>query len=255
MAQEFLEAAEAAARRAGEVLRYWAARITVSEKGPADLVTEADLASQAAIVDVLQGRFPEHDFLGEENLASARRSNYRWVIDPLDGTTNYVHRYPYYAVSIGLEQQGELLVGVVYDPIRDELYSALRGAGAYLNGQPMRASRVDDVGQALTVASLPTRGGVEHPAVQRFLKVLGVAQSVQRTGSSALNLAQVAAGRLDAYWSSTARPWDLAAGVLLVTEAGGSVTRMDGQPFSIEVPNLLATNGTALHGQLQELLR
>lgn len=253
--RHYLQAAQEAARAAGEVLREWADRFTVSEKAPADLVTEADVAAQAAIYERLHSQFPEHGFLGEESLSIAGKdSDCRWVIDPLDGTSNYVHRFPYYAVSIGLERQGEMIVGVIYDPTRDELFSAIQGGGAALNDRPLRPSRFARLSEAMVIASFPPGVTAESQAMRRFLKVLPHAQTIHRSGSSALNMAYVAAGRLEAYWSTNLKPWDMAAGVLLVREAGGRVTRTDGGPFDIEVPDMLCSNGTGLHDELAVLL-
>ena len=251
---DFLETAEEAARLGGRILDEWSSKFTVSEKGRSDYVTEADLASQDAIYKLIHGRFPDHNFLGEEGLSETNSdSPYRWVIDPLDGTSNYVHRFPFYAVSIGLECDGELIVGVVFDPNRDEMFSALRGNGATLNGQPIRPTSVDSLDQAMAVASLPVVADRDHPAVERFLRALTVAQTVQRTGSAALNLVYVAAGRMDIYFSTTLKPWDMAGGAVIVREAGGRVTKIDGSGFDIDVPDILASNGAAIHEQLQQL--
>ena len=251
----FLQTAQDAARIGGRILQQWQSRFTAREKSPANLVTEADLASQEAIFDFIHTRFPDHKFLGEEGLDhQTGTSEYRWVIDPLDGTGNYVHGFPYYCVSIGLECRGELIVGVIYDPTRDEMFTAMKGSGAFLNGQRLLCSEVNQLSEAMCIASLPVKTTSESPAIARFLKVITQAQSVQRTGSAALNLCYVTCGRIDAFWSTNLMPWDMAAGVLLVTEAGGQITTTGGGPFALETPDLLATNGTALHGQLSQLL-
>lgn len=251
---EFLSTAEEAARMAGEVLEHWGSRFTVSEKSRANLVTEADFASQELIHGHIKTRFPDHGYLGEEGLDLPNpNSPYRWIIDPLDGTSNYVHRFPYYAVSIALEAAGEMLVGVIYDPNRNEMFTALRGQGAKLNGVPISPTDVDSLQNAMAVASLPVAAGVEDPAVARFLKVLPVAQSLQRTGSAALNLAYVACGRIDLYWSSSLKPWDMAAGALITREAGGRVTRLDDTPFCVDEPEILASNGTRVHQEFCRL--
>ena len=251
----FLQTAQEASRIGGRILQQWQSKFTAREKSPANLVTEADLASQDAIHEFIVNRFPDHKFLGEEGLdQQSGTSPYRWVIDPLDGTGNYVHRFPYYCVSIGLEYQGELVVGVIYDPTRDELFSAMKGSGAFLNGQRIRCSEVHTLPEAMCMASLPVKTTAESAAVGRFLKVISEAQSVQRSGSAALNLCYVANGRVDAFWSTNLKPWDMAGGVLIVEEAGGRVTKTGGAPFELEVPDLLATNGTALHGDLSKLL-
>jgi len=251
----YLETAIVAARSAGDVLRDWAARFTVREKGPANLVTEADYAAQDAIVAVIRAQFPDHGFLGEEALDQpARNEPFRWIIDPLDGTSNYVHGFPYYAVSIGLEHDGAMVLGVIYDPNRDEVFAAQRGKGATLNQRKIQPSGVNALGNAFVVASLPTGAEVDDPAVARLLRVLPHAQTVQRTGSAALNLAYVACGRIDAFWSSSLKPWDVAAGSLIVTEAGGAISQMSGEDFDVMLPDLLSTNGSRIHQALSDLL-
>jgi myo-inositol-1(or 4)-monophosphatase len=253
--ETFCRTASEAARSAGEVLQQWAHKFTVREKGPANLVTEADDAAQETIVRLIRSRFPEHGFLGEEGLDEPPRNQaFRWIIDPLDGTSNYVHRFPYYAVSIGLEYEGQIVLGVIFDPNRDELFAAERDKGASLNGRAIRPSEVTALAHAFVVASLPSAVDARDSSVVRLLRVLPRAQSLQRTGSAALNLAYVACGRIDGFWSSSLKPWDVAAGSLIVAEAGGAISRMDGGPFDPLRPDLLATNGSALHHELQELL-
>ncbi|HUQ69816.1 MAG TPA: inositol monophosphatase family protein [Planctomycetaceae bacterium] len=254
--REYMQAAEEAARIGGQVLRHWASKFTVREKSRANLVTEADDASQQAIHDFLSRRYPQHGFLGEEGLDEARpQSSFRWVIDPLDGTTNYVHGFPYYAVSIGLEQNGELIAAAVYNPTSEEMFLAAVGQGAWLNRQPLRCTTIDSLSEAMLIGSLPVASDPNDISVQRFVRMIGQAQTVQRTGSAALNLAFLAAGRIEGFWSTSLKPWDMAAGVLLVTEAGGKVTRLDGGPFRLMEPDLLASNGTALHEALSLRLR
>lgn len=253
--EALLQVGVAAARRAGDILKDWAGRFTITEKSPANLVTEADFAAQTAIHALIHECFPLHNFLGEEGLAETNSdSPWRWVIDPLDGTSNYVHGFPYYAVNIAAEFGNELMIGVTFDPNRDELFTAARGRGAFVNGQPLRPTRVRELRDAMVVASLPVACRPEHRAVQQLLTVMPHVQTVQRTGSAALNLAYVAAGRMDAFWSGSLKPWDMAAGILLVQEAGGRVTRMHGEPIDIEVPDLLSSNGSPIHEALQQLL-
>jgi len=248
---DYLQAAEQAARLGGKILEAWGEKFTAREKSPANLVTEADVASQTAIHEFLSRQFPDHGFLGEEDLLQqGTDASFRWVIDPLDGTSNYVHRFPYYAVSIGLEQNGTVIAGAIYDPNRDEMFSAAVGQGATLNGRPIQVSENSQVSQAMCMASLPVKVDRSHPAVLKFLEILEVAQTVQRTGSAALNLCAVASGRIDAFWSQSLKPWDMAAGILIVKEAGGTVTKTGGAEFCLEQPDLLATNGTALHAGL-----
>lgn len=249
-------AAEQAARLGGGVLREWSGRFTAREKSPSNLVTEADYASQQAIHEFLEPQFPDHDYVGEEGLRQeSGESLYRWLIDPLDGTSNYVHGFPYYCVSVAVERSGELVAGAVYDPTRDEMYSAAQGSGATLNGETIAVSTRSDLSVALCLASLPVKTVRSDPAVQSFLRVLEAAQHVQRTGSAALNLCAVAAGRIEAFWSTSLKSWDMAAGVLIVREAGGVVTRTDGGSFSVDVADLLASNGRSLHMELANLLQ
>lgn len=253
---DFVAAAADAARAAGAVLLQWAGRFTVSQKSHAsDLVTEADLAAQQTIHDALHRQFPDHGFLGEEGLQqTGDASEYRWVIDPLDGTSNYVHGYPAYAVSIGLEHNGELVAGVIFDPNREELFAAAKGHGATLNGRPIAVSDAAELKRSMLVASFPPGVRPDGPEVARFLNVLPIAQTIHRTGSAALNLAYIAAGRMEGFWSTSLKPWDMAAGVLIVREAGGSVTSTGGTPFQLETPDMLATNGTTIHSDLIKLL-
>jgi myo-inositol-1(or 4)-monophosphatase len=251
---QYLQAAEEAARAGGRVLLGWAGKFDVRLKGRADLVTSADLDSQKTIRDLLLGRFPDHGFLGEEEGNRANRDGeYRWIVDPLDGTTNYVHGVPFYAVSIALERRGKPLVGVIYDPVRNHCYRAAAGMGAWLDDEPLRVSQTDSLDDALVVTSFPPGVGRRDRQVEHFLRVLVRSQSVRRTGSAAMNLAYVAAGRFDAFWSNSLHPWDLAAGVLLVAEAGGRTTGIEGDRFEIASPELLASNGTHLHEVLTAL--
>jgi myo-inositol-1(or 4)-monophosphatase len=251
----YAETAIEAAHAGGQILQDWRDKFTVHEKGPANLVTEADFAAQEAIVRCIRARFPDHGFLGEEGLDEPGQSQpFRWIIDPLDGTSNYVHGFPYYAVSIGLERDGKMEVGVIFDPTRNETFAARRGGGAQLNGRPVRPSAVKELGKAFVVASLPSAVDARDPSVVRLLQVLPRAQTLQRTGSAALNLAYVACGRIDAFWSSSLKPWDVAAGSLIVTEAGGTISRMAGEPFDVMLPDLLSSNGSAVHSELRELL-
>jgi len=235
----------------------WRDRFTVTEKGRADVVTEADFASQEKIQQTISQRFPDHGFFGEEGLSkpsTSTEADYRWIIDPLDGTSNYVHGFPYYCVSIGLEIDGELAVGVVFDPVRVEMFEAVTGRPALLNGREIKTSTNASLEQSLLVASLPRNTDPNDPAVRRFLMALPAAENVQRTGSAALNLCYVACGRLDGFWSSSLKPWDMAAGVVLVRAAGGTVTKLDGSSFDVNMSDLLATNGAGILSPLVEVL-
>lgn len=252
--RSYADVAEAAARKAGEVLASWSEKFTVSEKSPANLVTEADFESQQAIHALIQERFPDHGFLGEEGLEVDNGSDFCWIIDPLDGTSNYVHGFPYYCVSIGLERDGEMIVGVIYDPNRDEMFRATCDEEATCNGKPMQPSRVDELSATFAVASLPVGAGPENPAMARFMNAIPHVQTVQRTGSAALNLCYVACGRIDAYWSTSLKPWDVAAGSYIVNRAGGSATTLIGEPIDIRVPSLLASNGSEIHAGMVDVL-
>jgi myo-inositol-1(or 4)-monophosphatase len=252
-----------AARAAGNVLLDWQKRFSVREKGTNDLVTEADVAAQETIRAIVLKAFPDHDFLGEEDAAerkanglppAERHSPYRWIVDPLDGTANYVHGMPAYAVSIALEHDGEMICGCVLDPTSDECYTAVRNGGAALNGVPIRVSGCESLKRAMVAVSFPPnvpRGSIE---ITRFIEVLHTAQSVRRLGSAALNLCYIGAGRLDSYWATSVSAWDVAAGVLIVREAGGLVTDIRGTPLDIDRPEMLASSSDGLHAELRELL-
>jgi myo-inositol-1(or 4)-monophosphatase len=247
---------EQAARAGGQVLRDWTDRFEVREKGPADLVTEADLASQDAIRQILLKAFPQYGLVGEESEKPWNpNAAMCWVVDPLDGTTNYVHRLPHYAVSIALVHDCAPIVAVVYDPVRDECFTALRGQGAFLNGRPLSTSGVTDVSQALVAASFAARVTRDSTELAQFVAVALQCQAVRRTGSAALNLSYVAAGRMDAFWAMSTKSWDVAAGALLVEEAGGIVRGVDGGEFDLRQPHPVACATAPLHAQFHELLK
>ena len=247
---------EHAARAGGQALASWVGRFGVQKKGPSDLVTEADLASQEAVRTVLLAACPGHHFVGEESDAEPRfDAEYCWVVDPLDGTTNYVHQVPHYAVSVALAHRGQVIVGVVFDPLADECYSAERGKGARLNGQRIRASRVTDLAEALVAASFSSNVEFPSPEIDQFVAALRNCQAVRRTGSAALNLCYVAAGRFDAFWALSTKAWDVAAGTLLVEEAGGVVTLVDGGAINLGTPHPVASATAELHRQFCRLLQ
>ena len=233
------------ARRAGAVLRQRASgERVIRHKGLVDIVTDADLESEQLIRDWLHAAFPEHGILGEEGGATGDRlDGFWWLVDPLDGTTNYAHRFPFYSVSIALQAGAETLLGVVYDPSRDELFVAERGQGATLNGAPIRVSGQRDLASALVSTGFPYDRDKIHRATVAFERVSMRVQAVRRAGSAALDLCYVACGRFDSYWEFVIQPWDIAAGVLLVQEAGGTVTKVDGSPFTVTCGEVLATNG------------
>ena len=247
---------ETAARTAGNILRNMLGKITVRhKKNPFDLLTEADLAAQRAIEEIVLGAFPDHRFIGEEGCCGGD-SEYRWIVDPLDGTTNFVHGVPLFATSIALAKGDELLCGVVYNPVMEEFYSAERGKGAFLNGERLRTSPVQTLGESLVAVGFPTQTTSDSPDLVAFLKAIPVAQAIRRTGSTALNLAYVAAGRFDTMWGFTPHPWDVAAGALLVLEAGGIVTHPDGTPLRFDDPSpICATANPPLHAEVLRLLK
>lgn len=254
---DLLETCETAARAGAAELMDWRGRFETREKAPADMVTDADLASQAAIRSVIAARFPHHLFIGEEKTSQVEvgDDDCVWLVDPLDGTTNYVHGFPCYAVSVAVARGRELLAGVIYDPLAEEIYVAEQGQGAFCNGARLRTSGVTVVGEALVAVSLPPRAGPDTPDVADLVRVIQESQAVRRTGSAAINLAYVAQGRLDAFWATKIQSWDVAAGVLLVREAGGVVTGRHGGEFDIWQPNFLSAANAALHGGLLRVLR
>lgn len=239
---EILATAIHAAKAGGAILQDWVGRFSVKEKRRADLVTEADHASQQKIFELISEKYPSHGFLGEEGLnKAATDSDYQWVVDPLDGTSNYVHGFPYYAVSIGVRKGEELVAGVIFDPNRDEVFAATKSGGAILNGVSITTSGETEPSKAMAMASLPVGADQTDPAVKRFLDSMSHLQTVQRSGSAALNLAYVACGRIDTFWSTSLKPWDVAAGVLIVEEAGGVMTDIRGGKIDIMVPSLIAS--------------
>ncbi|HJS06939.1 MAG TPA: inositol monophosphatase family protein [Pirellulales bacterium] len=253
--RDFLEVCEKSARAGAKALMAWQGRFKVREKGPADLVTEADLASQEAVRATILGVFPEHDFLAEEDAGPvARKSDYQWIVDPLDGTTNYVHGVPQYAVSVALVHAENVLVGTVYDPSTEECFTAARGEGAWLNGERIAASTTTDIGQALLAVSFPARVEIGSRPMVDFENVVVRCRAIRRSGSAALNLCYVACGRYDAYFARETKAWDVAAGVLLISEAGGTITALDGQPFSLERPTFIAAGSAGLHATLFDLV-
>ncbi len=245
--RDCLTTARQAAQAAGELLRRHAGRPRhVDHKGSfIDLVTEVDRAAERLIYSRIHRRFPDHGFLGEEHTqASGQPSDFRWIVDPIDGTTNFVHGVPIFSVSIGVEHRGRLVAGVIYDPMRREEFTALAGQGARLNGRRVRVSRARRLEDALLATGFSPRFR-KHPApfLARFVDFQCVAHAVRRNGSTAISLAYVAAGRLDGFWESDVHPWDSAAGLLLVREAGGRVTDYHGRPAVAETPHIVASNG------------
>jgi len=250
------DVAEAAARAAGDILRRWSGRVRAREKGRADLVTEADVESQDCIEQRLCSEFPEFGFLGEESslthgLANRPFERPLWIVDPLDGTTNFVHGLPAFCVSIALWDQDGGVLGVIYDPSRDEMFRAERGLGGSCNGDSLRTSNCVQLDHALVAVGFTPFAGPSSPDVGQFLRLVERCPAVRRWGSAALNLAYVACGRLDAFWSSSVRAWDFAAGAVLMAEAGGRVTTPAGAPISLSDPHILASATTELSDQIR----
>lgn len=263
------EVCVAAARAGGQVLREWRGRFAVSRKGPRDFVTEADFAAQREIRRVVTAAFPTHGFVGEEadggpgQPASGMHGHsgrgLRWIVDPLDGTSNYVHDFPAYCVSVALADADELLVGAIYDPLRDECFSARKGGGAWLDGRAIRVPDVIDPAEALAAVSFPPHVTADSQAVADFLAVLPHVHTVRRTGSTALNLAYVACGRLHAFWVRRIACWDVAAGLLIAREAGAALgpctaAAVPGDPIPLDSPGLIAASSAAVFQAIRDLL-
>lgn len=247
--------AVATAREAGAILRDRLGKVSIEFKGPVDLVTEADRASETLVAERLTAAFPHHRLIGEEGIASVSTANstasLAWVLDPLDGTTNFAHGYPHFAVSIALAEENTVVLGVVYDPMRDELFAAERGGGATLNGQPIRVSAVDSLIRALLATGFSYDLTERAGQIGVWAALQAQTQGIRRDGAAALNLCYVAAGRLDGFWERPLQPWDLAAGSLIVQEAGGTVTALDGSDFMTFGDGIIAANAT-LHAILVE---
>lgn len=235
----------------GKQLTEWQGKFSTKEKSAQDLVTDADIASQEAVRRAVEQEFPEHGFLGEESPdLSQLEKPYCWVVDPLDGTTNYVHGFPCFGVSVAVARAGELVAGGVYDPTRNEMFLAGKGVGATLNDKSFLASKTSQMENGLVAVSFPPQMTADMPDIQAFLKVAPRCRAVRRTGSAALNLAYVACGRLDAHWAYHIFPWDSAAGVLLVEEAGGTVSAASGEPYDLSRGNYMVASTAKLHEQI-----
>lgn len=256
--QSFLDVATEAALAGGAVLQAYAGKVEAVEKGrPGDLITEADKAAEAAILAIIHRHFPEHAVLAEESgQLGSKQNEFLWAIDPLDGTTNYAHQYPFYAVSIGLLIQGVPSVGVIFAPFHQELFRAARGLGASYNRRPMQVSQTAELGQSLLVTGFAyDRRETADNNYAEFCYLTHLTQGVRRGGAASLDLAYVACGRLDGFWERGLSTWDMAAGVVIVEEAGGKVTAYDQSPFVIESGRILATNGLIHAALSQELLK
>jgi myo-inositol-1(or 4)-monophosphatase len=226
----------------------------IDHKGEIDLVTEADLGSERRIIDIIRASFPDHTILSEEHGLTEGRSAYKWIVDPLDGTTNFAHGLAACCVSIALVKENRPIIGIVWGPFTDELFSAVRGAGAYLNGRRMTVSGIDRIGDSLIATGFPYNvRTIMAPVMNRLTRCLEASQGIRRLGSAALDMCYVAAGRFEAFWEEQLHPWDTAAGHLIVTEAGGQVTDFDNRPFEPEMKSILASNGR-IHHRMLELL-
>jgi len=258
----------AIAREAGALLmHHFHQHLKIEYKGEADLVTAADRAAEVLIRERIRQQWPAHDILGEEQGLSDQGSEYRWYIDPLDGTTNFAHGYPVFCVSMALEhralehralehpasaQTGERIAAVIYDPTRDELFSAERGNGAHLNGETIRVSKTAALKECLLATGFPSQKRHKNPNIFFYHQITLHSHGVRRAGSAALDLCNVASGRFDGFWEFNLNPWDTAAGVLILEEAGGKVSRFDGSPFELNSRETVASNGLIHDELLQE---
>jgi len=259
---KFAAPAGAIAMEAGALVRgFYETGVETEYKGEADLVTEADRASERLIVERLRTRFPAHGVYGEEGARGQMESEYRWYIDPVDGTTNFAHRYPVFCISMGLEyrapglpaqEEGEIVAGAIFDPTRNELFVAEKGMGAYLNGRRIQVSRAATVAESLLATGFPSRKRHRNPNIHFYQEITMRSHGVRRAGSAALDLAYTACGRFDGYWEFNLNPWDTSAGALMVTEAGGTLTYFDGSPFRLASHEVLASNGR-IHAELIQI--
>lgn len=241
----------------GLLLKYFQQKIKIEYKGDADLVTAADRASEKLIRERISEQFPTHDVMGEEQGLNDSGSEYRWYVDPLDGTTNFAHGFPVFCVSLGLEhrpsgESGTRIAAVIYDPTRDELFSAAKGSGARLNDEQIHVSKVERLQECLVATGFPSHKRHKNPNIHFYHQITLRTHGVRRAGSAALDLCNVACGRFDGFWEFNLNPWDTAAGVLIVEEAGGRVTRFDGSPFQIDSRETLGSNGLVHDQMLKE---
>jgi myo-inositol-1(or 4)-monophosphatase len=247
---DYLTTAVDIAREAGALLvELFRSPLEISYKSPSNLVTEADRRSEALIIERLQEHYPGHAIVGEEGGGQKAESEYCWYVDPLDGTTNFAHGFPVFCVTLGLAQRGEVIVGVTYDPTREELYAAERGGGAFLNGQRLGVSKNATLAESLLATGFPPFDSHHDLNAQLFFRFTLMSHGIRRPGSAALDLCHVAAGCFDGYWELKLNPWDKAAGSLLVQEAGGRVTDLAGGPFKLQTGEVFASNGL-IHDQM-----
>lgn len=252
----YIQVAADAAQAAGKyILKKIGNFGKISYKGSINLVTEVDKKSEEIIVSRIRKEFPSHGILAEERGSEDRGNRYKWIIDPLDGTTNYAHSFPFFCVSVGLEKNDEVIAGVAYDPVREELFSSQKGKGAYLNRKRIRVSKISDLSRALLVTGFAYNiREAKYTNVENFRKFLLASQAVRRTGSAAIDLCYVACGRFDGFWEVGLNPWDTAAASLIAEEAGAKITDFKGKPYSIYEKQILASNGK-VHGQMLKILK
>jgi myo-inositol-1(or 4)-monophosphatase len=250
--ESFLDVAVEIAHEAGALLNsLFEGPLEIRYKGPMDVVTEADRRSEALITERLSKTFPEHAIVAEEGGGHQNRSEFCWYVDPLDGTTNFAHRFPVFCVSLGLARRHEVIAGVIYDPIHKELYAAEHGGGAFLNGRRLSVSKVDNLAEGLVATGFPPYASDHDLNIQYYFRFTQACHGVRRAGSAALDLCSVAAGHFEGFWELKLNPWDKAAGVLVVTEAGGRVTDLSGGPFKLLANEIFASNGLVHDAMLQ----
>jgi myo-inositol-1(or 4)-monophosphatase len=248
----YLETAVDIARESGALLaNFFERRIPFELKGDFDLVTEADRSSEKLIVERLRSHFPSHNIVAEEGGGHQSASEYCWYVDPLDGTTNFAHGFPVFNVTLALERAGELIAGVVFDPTRPEMFTAERGAGAYLNNRRIHVSKAMRIEDSLVATGFPSQKRHQNINIHYYYQMAMISHGVRRAGAAAIDLAYVASGRLDGFWEFGLNPWDMAAGILLVEEAGGACSNMQGSKALLRGPHLLADNG-AIHSGMVE---
>lgn len=251
--QGFVPVMTEIAREAGALLmKHFHAHVKVEYKGDVDLVTVADRDSEALILRRIRDRWPDHNVMGEEGARIEQGGDYRWYVDPLDGTTNFAHGFPVFCVSLGLEHKGKRWAAVVYDPTRDELFSAERGSGSFLNGQRIQVSKISNLAECLMATGFPSHKRHKNPNIFFYHQITLHTHGVRRAGSAALDLCNVACGRFDGFWEFNLNPWDTAAGVLIVEEAGGRVTDFSGGPFQTDSKQTVASNGLVHDAMLRE---
>jgi myo-inositol-1(or 4)-monophosphatase len=251
-----MQVAVAAAEKSARILRKRFGNISrIHKKAAQEIVTEADTESEKEIIAVIRSHFPEHEILSEEAGLKKGAADFKWIIDPLDGTVNFAHQVPIFCISIALAFQGDMVLGIILDPLKEELFSAIKGRGACLNGQPIHVSAVETISDSLLVTGFAYNvGEIFEPVITRYGNCLRVAQGMRRLGAAALDLCYVACGRFEGFWEQHLKPWDTAAGALIVAEAGGKVTTFANQPYNIDDLEILASNGH-IHGEMLSLLK